>query len=199
MLFRSQIGLVGYLLPTAVVTEQGAASVYPQPDDPLLVLTVWHGDLGLDDGIPQNVYELDATRMTQSVEADGSPTTFFVEPGQTVELPDGLGTLTWEGLPRFVALDLRHDPALGAILVFAVAAMTGLAISLFTPRRRLWLRIRPAAPDAPDGPRVVTAAALARGDDLGLPDELTRVMDAVRAVGPVPGTSTAPIDERQDR
>src|SRR5690606_36187035 len=92
-----QIGLVGYLLPTAVVSEDGAASVYPQPNNPMLVLTVWHGDLGLDDGIPQNVYELDATNMTQSLGADGTETTLLVEPGQTVELPDGLGTLTWDG------------------------------------------------------------------------------------------------------
>ncbi|WP_024286866.1 cytochrome c biogenesis protein ResB [Cellulomonas sp. KRMCY2] len=177
-----QIGIIGYLLPTAVVTEAGASSVYPQPDNPLLVLTVWHGDLGLDGGVPQNVYQLDTTAMTQAVETDGTPTTFFVEAGQTVDLPDGLGTITWDGLPRFVALDLRHDPALGAILAFAIAAIVGLAVSLFTPRRRLWLRIRRV-----DGRTVVAGAALARGDDVGLDGELARVMDAVRA-----------LDERHD-
>ena len=178
-----QVGIIGYLLPTAVVTEAGATSVHPQPDNPLLVLTVWSGDLGLDTGVPQNVYELDTTAMTQALEADGTPTTLFVEAGQTVELPQGLGTLTWHGLPRFVALDLRHDPALGAILGFAVAALVGLAVSLFTPRRRLWLRIRTV-----DGRTVVAGAALARGDDVGLDGELARVMDAVRA-----------LDERHDR
>src|SRR5665648_584379 len=73
-----QIGIVGFLLPTAVVTPAGAASVYPQPDAPLLVLTVWHGDLGLDTGLPQNVYELDVTGMKQVVGADGTPTTIVV-------------------------------------------------------------------------------------------------------------------------
>lgn len=191
-----QIGIVGHLLPTAVVTEQGAASVYPQPNNPLLVLTVWHGDLGLDRGVPQNVYELDSTDMTQSLEEGGTETTLFVELGQTIELPDGLGTFTWEGLPRFVALDLRHDPSLGALAVFAVLALVGLAVSLFTPRRRLWLRIRREGPDdgldggaedAGAGRTVVAGAALARGDDLGLEAELQRVMDAVRT-----------LDERQD-
>ncbi len=179
-----QIGLVGVLLPTAVVSPIGAASVFPQPDEPLLVLTVWSGDLGLDDGVPQNVYELDAAGMTQATEEDGQPVTLFVEPGQTVELPDGLGTITWEGLPRFVALDLRHDPALPWILASSVAALVGLAVSLFTPRRRVWLRVTPAdgAPDgaAPGRRTVVAGAALARGDDVGLADELARVMDAVR-------------------
>ena len=174
-----QIGIVGFLLPTAVVTPAGAASVYPQPDAPLLVLTVWHGDLGLDTGLPQNVYELDVTGMEQVVGADGTPTTIVVEPGRTVDLPGGLGTLTWQGTPRFVALDLRHDPALGAILGFALAALAGLTVSLFTPRRRIWLRVTDH-----DGRTVVDSAALARGDDLGLAGELERVMDAIRGATP---------------
>jgi len=179
-----QIGIVGFLLPTAVVTPAGAASVYPQPDAPLLVLTVWHGDLGLDTGLPQNVYELDVTGMEQVVEADGTPTTIVVEPGRTVDLPGGLGTLTWQGTPRFVALDLRHDPALGAILGFALAALAGLTVSLFTPRRRIWLRVTDH-----DGRTVVDSAALARGDDLGLAGELERVMDAIRGATPGEGRS----------
>src|SRR5450756_678330 len=179
-----QIGIVGFLLPTAVVTPAGAASVYPQPDAPLLVLTVWHGDLGLDTGLPQNVYELDVTGMEQVVEADGTPTTIVVEPGRTVDLPSGLGTLTWQGTPRFVALDLRHDPALGAILGFALAALAGLTVSLFTPRRRIWLRVTDH-----DGRTVVHSAALARGDDLGLAGELERVMDAIRGATPGEGRS----------
>lgn len=174
-----QIGIVGFLLPTAVVTPAGAASVYPQPDAPLLVLTVWHGNLGLDTGLPQNVYELDVTGMEQVLEADGTPTTIVVEPGRTVDLPGGLGTLTWQGTPRFVALDLRHDPALGAILGFALAALAGLTVSLFTPRRRIWLRVTDH-----DGRTVVDSAALARGDDLGLAGELERVMDAIRGATP---------------
>jgi cytochrome c biogenesis protein len=173
-----QLGIVGYLLPTAVVTPAGAASVFPQPDEPLLVLTVWHGDLGLDTGVPQNVYELDVDRMEQALEPDGSPTTFVVRPGETVDLPGGLGTFTWEGLPRFVALDLRHDPALGWVLGFAVAALAGLVVSLFTPRRRVWLRVTDHG-----GRAVVDLAALARGDDRGLAGELARVTDAVRALG----------------
>lgn len=176
-----QIGLVGFLLPTAVVTDAGAASVHPDPGAPLLVLSVWRGDLGLDTGVPQNVYELDGARMEQVTGDDGMPVTVVVEPGQTVELPDGLGTLTWDGLPRFAALDLRHDPALGAVLASAIAALLGLTVSLFTPRRRIWVRAHDHG-----GRTVVAFAALARGDDLGLPGELARVTDAVRALGEVP-------------
>ena len=204
-----QIGLQGVLLPTAQrITDQIWRSIDPQPHDPLLALAVWTGDLGLDGGIPQNVYQLDESGLTQATDDTGDPVTLYVRPGETVDLPDGLGTLTFDSLPRFVALDLRHDPSLGWVLTFALLAFAGLATSLFVPRRRVWLRVRSAAPDdgalaadrvavlpddvavsaVPDGDQgpgsgrtVVTAAALARGDDVGLQAELDRAMDRLRS------------------
>ncbi|WP_407341274.1 cytochrome c biogenesis protein ResB [Pengzhenrongella phosphoraccumulans] len=178
-----QIGMVGFLLPTALETSPGLwRSVNPQPNAPLLVLSVWAGDLGLDNGIPQNVYQLDQKGMTQATDAAGAPVTLYVRPGETVQLPDGLGSVTFDALPRFVALDLRHDPSLAFVLAFALAALAGLATSLFTPRRRVWLR---AVPDGA-GRTQVTAAALARGDDLGLQGELDRMLDALAAAEVVP-------------
>ncbi|WP_265520520.1 cytochrome c biogenesis protein ResB [Oerskovia flava] len=187
-----QIGLVGTLLPTAEVTEAGARSVFPEALDPLLVLDVYRGDLGLDEGLPQNVYTLDTDDLTASVDEEGERVKVLVAPGETVELPDGLGTITLdEELPRFVALDLRHDPALGWILVFALGALAGLTISLFTPRRRVWVRTWSedgAAGDARPGTTstggtarrtVVQIAGLARGDDAGLQGEVDAVRHAV--------------------
>lgn len=175
-----QIGLVGYLLPTAVEEPAGFwRSVHPLPLDPALVLSVWTGDLGLDAGLPQNVYELDEEGMTQVTEqtaAGERPRTVVVRPGQTVDLPEGLGTVTLgEELPRFVALDLRHDPTLTVILVFALAAILGLGLSLFTPRRRVWVRARHTS----EGTTVVEVAALARGDDPGLEAEVDSVRLAI--------------------
>ncbi|MBT0994223.1 cytochrome c biogenesis protein ResB [Cellulomonas sp. DKR-3] len=191
---QDQIGLVGYLLPTAQeITDGLYRSSNPQPDDPMLVLSVWSGNLGLDTGVPQNVYQLDESRMEQASDADGAAVTLYVRPGETVDLPDGLGTVTFDGLQRYVALDLRHDPALPFVLVFALAAFAGLACSLFAPRRRLWVRASPAGSSEPAGASdpagssdpaggrpstVVTAAGLARGDDVGLQPELDRVLDA---------------------
>lgn len=180
---QPQIGLVGFLLPTAVEAVPGLwRSVDPQPADPLLVLSVWSGNLGLDTGVPQNVYRLDESRMEQAVDEAGDAVTLYVRPGETVELPDGLGSLTFDGLPRFVALDLRLDPSLAWVLTFSLLAVVGLTGSLFAPRRRLWVRARTGGgPD--EGPgratTVVTAAGLARGDDVGLQPELDRVLAAV--------------------
>lgn len=184
-----QIGLVGYFLPSAEVDENGARSIFPQPINPLLVLEVYRGDLGLDEGLPQNVYRLNTDTLTPSLDEEGERVKVLVAPGETVELPDGLGTITFaEGnVARYVALDMRHDPALTWILVFALGALGGLAVSLFTPRRRVWLRVWsdevPYGPEA--APRtVVTVAGLARGDDAGLQGEVDRVVEALPGVEP---------------
>ncbi len=182
-----QVGLVGYFLPTAVVDADGSArSVFPQPQDPLMVLEVYRGDLGLDEGVPQNVYRLDTANLTASVGDDGERVKVLLRPGETAELPDGLGTVTLaKDVPRYVALDLRHDPSLAWVLTFSLLALTGLAVSLFTPRRRVWVRSWSEADG--DGRTVtrVEVAGLARGDDAGLQGEVDR------ALGAVPGTTSS--------
>jgi cytochrome c biogenesis protein len=185
-----QIGLVGYFLPTAEVEADGSArSAFPQPVDPLLVLEVYTGDLGLDDGSPQNVYELDTASLTPAVDESGERIKVLARPGETVELPDGLGTLTLgEELPRYVALDLRHDPSLTFVLVFALLALGGLTVSLFTPRRRVWAR----AYAGQDGATVVEIAGLARGDDVGLQAEVDRALAAVPGEVQQPEATDAP-------
>jgi cytochrome c biogenesis protein len=191
-----QIGLVGYFLPTAEVNEDGSArSAFPQPVDPLLVLEVYTGDLGLDDGSPQNVYELDTASLTPALDENGDRVKVLVRPGETVELPDGLGTLTLgDELPRYVALDLRHDPSLTFVLVFALLALGGLTVSLFTPRRRVWAR----AYVSQDGATVVEVAGLARGDDAGLQAEVDRVLAAVPGNVQQPEAAEVPAERSAD-
>ncbi|PYF96355.1 cytochrome c biogenesis protein [Georgenia satyanarayanai] len=180
-----QLGFTGYLLPSAVVDGLGARSVHPQPNAPLLVLDIYTGDLGLDEGVPQNVYELATEDMTQVMDGE-EEAKVLLEPGQEVQLPDGLGSISFDSLPRFAAIDLRYDPTLTLLLVSSLAAMAGLAASLFVPRRRLWVKIT----QDDTGGTVVEAAALARGDDPGLERELERVMTEVRATGPSPQEDT---------
>jgi len=179
-----QLGLNGTLLPTAVITPGGQPlmSSYPELNDPVLVLNVYTGDLGLNDGIPQNLYTLDTTNLTEVPDPDdpSQPAQVLLRPGETAELPDGLGTITLNDIPRFAALDVRYDPSILWMGLFAAIAIAGLAASLFLPRRRIWARIIPG----PGGATVVTAAALARGDDPGLRGELDRVLAPLNPIQP---------------
>jgi cytochrome c biogenesis protein len=196
---QPQIGLLGFLLPSAAeMSPDQWVSVNPEPNSPLLVLSVWSGNLGLDTGVPQNVYQLDEKGLTESKDASGKPVTLYVRPGDTVTLPDGLGTLTFDGMRRFAAFDLRKDPALAWLLTFALTALAGLATSLFVPRRRLWVRAAPSTDDQDESPTtVVTAAGLARGDDVGLAPELGRVLEAVLG-SPVSVTGRPPVEGEGD-
>ena len=178
-----QLALVGYLLPTAAQTEDGFwYSDRPELNNPALVLGLWTGDLGIDQGLPQNEYLFDPTNMTQ-VSDDGQLLTIVLRPGESFELPGGLGEVHFDGVDRYVALDLRADPSLALVLVSALVAITGLMLSLFTPRRRVWLRIAPAPArsskvDRSSAQTRVEIAGLARGDDLGLADEVAAVLAA---------------------
>lgn len=176
-----QLAFNGTLFPTAVVDQSGeiVASAFPQPLDPAIVLNAWTGQLGLDDGIPRNLFVLDTTDLDQiTVTGDdgtAEPLQIVLFPGQTVELPDGQGSITYTELRRFAALDVRWDPSVPAMGVFAGLAFAGLTGSLFLPRRRLWVRVVPV-----EGGSVVHAAALARGDDPRLASALERALSTVR-------------------
>lgn len=172
-----QFGLKGTLLPTAVEGAAGIVSAHPDPANPLLVFEVYVGDLGLDGGVPQNVYVLDESQLSPVRDDAGDLAVVVLRPGQTVALPDGLGTVTWESLPRFAAFDLRADPTLPWLLGSALLAILGLALSLFAPDRRLWVVARIGKTT------VVTAAAYGPPHDGALAREVARVMTAIREEG----------------
>ena len=157
-----QVGLVGMLYPTRATTPTGAfASSYPDLLDPVVTFNVYVGDLGLNTGVPVSVYALDTSTLTQ-IAGRGTPTPALqLVPGTPVPLPDELGTIELGPIPRFASLEIAADPTQTPTLIAAVAAMAGLALSLFVPRRRLWVR----ATTGRDGGTVLEVAGLARGDD----------------------------------
>ncbi len=177
-----QIGLVATLYPTAAQAVDGTvSSVNPQSINPIILLSAYTGDLGLDAGVPQNVYQLDETELTPVLGDDGAPLVIDIVQGQTITLPDGLGTVTWDSLPRFVALDLRADPSLPWVLGTSLAMLLGVSVSLFAPRRRLWFVLTPGDGES----TLVEAAALAPPHD----EAATRALASALAVAaglPVP-------------
>ena len=156
-----QLGFIGILLPTAAQNSEGElVSQFAELRNPYLVMNVFAGDLGLDSGIAQSVYELDTDGLDQLAAADGQPLQLYLKPGETAELPDGLGSVELTDIKRYVALDIRHDPTQGVMLVCTVLLLIGLGLSLFIPRRRMWVR----ATDE-DGAVSAEVGALARSED----------------------------------
>lgn len=152
----TQMGFVGIFLPTAAKNEDGEMiSSFAELRNPYLVMSGYTGDLGLDSGEPQSVYSLDAENMTEMTDADGDPLVIEVGVGETQKLPNG-GSVTFDGVKRFIAVDISQDPTQALMLVSAILILAGLGLSLFVPRRRVWVRVR-------NGDAEV--AALARGED----------------------------------
>ena len=128
-----QIGFVGSFVPTyARSGADGAVSVFPEALDPRLLLSAWIGDLGLDSGVPQSVYRIDTSKMTQV----GLKS---LKPGETFTYPQG--SITFEGYFQWVNLEIVHDPGKNFALLGGIVAILGLLASLFTRRRRIWIRV----------------------------------------------------------
>ncbi|WP_242632474.1 cytochrome c biogenesis protein ResB [Arthrobacter sp. S41] len=171
-----QLGFQGFLLPTALVDEKGfGISGDPNAINPQLHLNSFYGDLGLDNGNPQNVFVLDTAKMKALNSRDLDAGGIRLEAGQTYDLPDGKGSITFDDLKRYVALDVNYDPGKLPIGIFAALALIGLGVSLFTPRRRVWIKLVQV-----DGKRSIEYALLARGEDPRLEreaSELQKIFD----------------------
>lgn len=186
-----QVGLVGFFYPTAGVLDSGAyTSVYGDVVNPLLTFNVYSGDLGIDDGTPRSVYTLETDGLTQHTGGETGMQSIELAPGETADLPNGWGTVTWEvaspeePVKRFASLQIQRDPTAGWVLGFSVLAMLGLFAGLFVPRRRVWVKVHSS-----DRGIRVEYAGLARGEDPTLRKALADIADAhftalVRGNGP---------------
>ena len=155
-----QIGLISFFYPTVETLTSGAyTSIYPDPIDPLLTVNVYAGDLRLDGGVPRNVFALDISNMELVAGRDGPNPPLELSVGEVVNLPEGLGSLSFDGLLRYASLDIAYNPGGIWVLVFAALALVSLVLSLSIQRRRVWVRVTDEN---------IEYAALARGDDAGL-------------------------------
>lgn len=150
-----QLGFVAKFLPTAERTaERGGFSTFPEPLKPLLDLAAWSGDLGLDSGIPQSVYRIDTRKLTEIGLA-------ALSPGQRWDLPNGIGSITFEGFVPWVNLQVVRDPGKEYSLLGAILILLGLLVSLFGRRHRIWVRVRGSERDT-----IVEIAGLTRSPGL---------------------------------
>ena len=184
-----QLGFEGMFYPTYSFTmERGPFSVFPDGLNPAMSLLAWHGDLGMDAGAPQSVFELVTGDMEKITRDDGRDFRIDMDPGKKVELPDGLGSIEFTGWQRWVKLQVSDTPGKGWALASVVVALVGLMGSLFIRRRRAWVRV-----GVQDGRTVVEAAGLDRsGAGEGLDDEVRALVHQVGATSDDGDTGTTP-------
>jgi cytochrome c biogenesis protein len=153
-----RLAFEGVFLPTAAVdATDGIVSVFPDAWNPQLLLNAWAGPPKQETGAPENVYVLDTAGLTQLTRADGEPLRAGLEPGTTFTLPDGRGSVSFDGLRRWTKLQVSSNPAGWVVLGSVLVAIAGLTVSLLVRPRRLFVAVAPA-----EGGTAVTVAGLDR-------------------------------------
>jgi cytochrome c biogenesis protein len=138
-----QIGLEGEFYPTYAFTkETGPFSAFGNAVNPAISMLVYTGDLGMDDGTPQSVYALDKSRTNLLKKPDGSMFRVDLQPGKSVDLPNGLGSVSFDGVERWNKIQISQTPGKEIALAGVVLALLGLLGSLFIRPRRVWVRAR---------------------------------------------------------
>jgi cytochrome c biogenesis protein len=155
----TDLGFMGVFVPTAISAGGTLESIFPAADAPAVSLIGYSGNLGMNSGVPQSVYQLDTTGMTK---LSGSP--HLMLPGQTWALPGGKGSVTFVGVKQWVSLAITYDPGQVPALVCGILALAGLLLSFFVRRRRVFVRAVPAVTGTGS---VVTVGGLTRSDASG--------------------------------
>ncbi|MET9351729.1 cytochrome c biogenesis protein ResB [Streptomyces sp. NPDC006617] len=165
---KEQLGFNAFFLPTYGGEGSGMQSTFPALMNPMLALSAYHGDLGVDAGIPQSIYQLDKTNLEEFKGSDGKLFKQQLKVGDTMTLPNGAGSVTFNGVQEWAGFQVTQQPGSGWALGGAVIAIAGLAGSLFIRRRRVWVRAVRGA----DAVTVVEMAGLGRSESAKVPEEL---------------------------
>lgn len=162
-----QVGMQGFFYPSAVKLDSGAlSSDNPEPTKPTVTFNIYKGDLGLDDGSNGNVFQLPIDELTQ-IAGRHTGAEVVLEPGDSFQLPEGLGSVEFTSLDRYIGVEIRHDATQLGVGLSAAFLVAGLLASLATRRRRVWVRVTPKG---------LEWGAQSRGDDPGLDAAMERIL-----------------------
>ncbi|MDP9428866.1 MAG: cytochrome c biogenesis protein ResB, partial [Actinomycetota bacterium] len=154
---EDQLAIEGFFAPTGLMQGGVLTSIDPRPLNPQVAILAYQGYLGLDSGLPQSVYSLDASQIERGRLNEVGRANLAV--GETLTLPDGTA-VTFTGVSQFAALQFSHDPGQVWVLATAISVLVGLLALLVLRRERFFARVGPA-PDG--GGTVLTVGSLTRG------------------------------------
>ncbi|MBN1095816.1 cytochrome c biogenesis protein ResB [Blastococcus sp. TML/C7B] len=185
-----QLALEGFFAPTGIVQGGVLTSIDPRPLDPQVAVVAYQGYLGLDSGLPQSVYSLDASQIERGRLSEAGAANLSL--GDSMTLEDGT-VITFSGVKEFAALQYSHDPGQIWVLVSAISLLTGLLGLLLLRRERAFAR---PAPDPAGGGTVLTLASLTRGSGESAPRfaALTDDLRAALAARTAPQPEVSPRD-----
>ena len=169
------IGLEGLFYPTFALVHGQPINVMGDDKNPTLSMLAYVGDLGLNTGVPQSVYAMDKANMRELKRPDGKMFRVDLQPHETVQLPDGAGSVTFHGVKHWTRLQISRTPDVWITLLGVVLALVGLLASLFIRPRRVWVRARRR-----DGSTLVEVAALDRSGGGDLAPVLSSVVDSLQ-------------------
>ncbi|MCU1594542.1 MAG: ResB family protein [Frankiales bacterium] len=173
----TQYGFSGVFTPSTQLSRFGEPiSSFPGLRNPQLTLLGFQGDLGVDGGAPQSVYDLNTTAMKP---LDAGRRNALL-PGQVWHLEGG-ASLAYVGTDEWATFQVTQDPGKLLALAASVGMVGGLLLSLFIRRRRLWVRVGRVGTD-PGAPTTVEVGGLARTDPDRYADEFAGLVKRMRGI-----------------
>jgi cytochrome c biogenesis protein len=170
-----EIGLEGFFYPSFADVDGTPVNLGGDDVNPLLSVKVYTGDLNMNSGEAQSVYTLDKSRTTEVKNTDGTNLQLNMTPGQTVQLPNGLGSVTFDKVVPWQRIQISHTPGKDVALLGVVLALLGLMGSLFIRSRRVWVRVT----ERDDG-TLVEIAALDRSGGADTDAVLSKLVAALQ-------------------
>ena len=151
-----QLGFAGVFLPTAVDVNGQLESAFPAPYEPAVSMIPYSGNLGLNSGVPQSVYQLNTTGMHRIARTGAG-----ADRGPVDEAAERRGHAHVHlGYKQWASLQVTYDPGQVPALISGIVALVGLVLSFLVRRRRIFVR----AYRGDSGRTVVDVGGLARSD-----------------------------------
>ncbi|MGH3972079.1 MAG: cytochrome c biogenesis protein ResB [Pseudonocardiaceae bacterium] len=163
-----QLAITGLFAPTAALQGVLLSSAFPDLLNPAVAIDVLKGDLGNNSGRGQSIFAIDQSMVDSGRLKQVARQNLF--PGEQLTLPDRT-VVRFDGVTRFVSLQVSYDPAQRWVLGFAILVLGGLGLSLTVKRRRFWVRVTPVGPDG----TVIELGGLARTEAAGYGEEFDRI------------------------
>ena len=163
-----QLGINARFLPTAKIDPiNGPTSTFPALDNPQIFLSLWQGDLGVDEGISQSIYKLDTSKMTELGLEE-------LKPGESWNTDQGY-EVKFLAIEQFATFQVAYEPGRFLALLGAIFAMLGMFFGLGIQRRRIWVLM----PRVQKGPSVIEIAGLAKSTNHDINKDLGNLLTSL--------------------